>query len=439
MNKLQQYYLDNPHKLGHDLGYKDLESIHSEWIKYIWYFEKHGPDEEVAIRAHRGSYKTTAIVIIGAIWYLLFVDPNASILLLREEQRNAIGTLEEIRDNLFNPVVLALYREIYGIKDYFLKRDTKKSLVVPTKKTKGREGSIDAMGIGSSLTGLHYTHVHTDDIITLKDRVSQPKRDQVKSNVRELRNIINRGYRVSHTGTPWHKDDGWSLIPNIKDFPVGKVPIKGFMPHEINETLRKLKEGTTASLYTANYELKHIANENRFFKDDPKYIKRVDRIPFIGHLDAKYSGKDTMAYTALGKFNNIIYGYGRIWTSNVVETYDQIADTHNLYKAGSLYTESNKDGTETTKNEMIKRGIPAIGYHESMNKHIKIITFIKRYWHKIYWIDETDPEYLNQIMDYEEGLEPDDAPDSLASLIYKTEYVLSGITGEEIDSFYNQA
>ena len=30
---------------------------------------------------------------------------------------------------------------------------------------------------------------------------------------------------------------------------------------------------------------------------------------------------------------------------------------------------------------------------------------------------DTDPEYLNQIIDYRKGSEPDDAPDSCASLL----------------------
>jgi hypothetical protein len=32
------------------------------------------------------------------------------------------------------------------------------------------------------------------------------------------------------------------------------------------------------------------------------------------------------------------------------------------------------------------------------------------------WAPDTDEEYMNQILDYREGSEPDDAPDSAASL-----------------------
>jgi hypothetical protein len=52
-----------------------------------------------------------------------------------------------------------------------------------------------------------------------------------------------------------------------------------------------------------------------------------------------------------------------------------------------------------------------------MNKHIKIIThgYENGFWDLIDWDpDETDDEYMSQVLDYTEGQEPDDAPDSLS-------------------------
>jgi hypothetical protein len=56
-------------------------------------------------------------------------------------------------------------------------------------------------------------------------------------------------------------------------------------------------------------------------------------------------------------------------------------------------------------------------YAETENKHIKICTHLYEHWNKVTWSPDTDPEYMNQILDYSEGEEPDDAPDSAASLI----------------------
>ena len=48
--------------------------------------------------------------------------------------------------------------------------------------------------------------------------------------IRELRNIKDlEAGNIRHTGTPWHKDDGWELIPNVKKFPIGTVNIPAIM------------------------------------------------------------------------------------------------------------------------------------------------------------------------------------------------------------------
>ena len=49
-----------------------------------------------------------------------------------------------------------------------------------------------------------------------------------------------------------------------------------------------------------------------------------------------------------------------------------------------------------------------------MNKFIKITTFLKKWWPKIIFLEGTDPEYIDQILDYTEHAEHDDAPDSAA-------------------------
>jgi hypothetical protein len=52
-----------------------------------------------------------------------------------------------------------------------------------------------------------------------------------------------------------------------------------------------------------------------------------------------------------------------------------------------------------------------------MKKHQKIVSYISEYWNDIVFTDDTDDVYLSQVCDYVEGEEPDDAPDSLASIL----------------------
>ena len=57
-----------------------------------------------------------------------------------------------------------------------------------------------------------------------------------------------------------------------------------------------------------------------------------------------------------------------------------------------------------------------------MNKDIKIVAYLKKYWQSIVWDPATDPEYLAQITDYRPGQDPRDAPDSGASLLRQAIY-----------------
>ena len=58
-------------------------------------------------------------------------------------------------------------------------------------------------------------------------------------------------------------------------------------------------------------------------------------------------------------------------------------------------------------------------YHEDMNKYLKITSYLKGAWQDVIFVAGTDKEYINQVCDYNENADHDDAPDSLASIIRK--------------------
>ena len=64
--------------------------------------------------------------------------------------------------------------------------------------------------------------------------------------------------------------------------------------------------------------------------------------------------------------------------------------------------------------ELLEQGVYASGYTETMNKFVKIATILKKWWPKIRFLEGTDQEYIDQILDYTENAEHDDAPDSAA-------------------------
>ena len=176
----------------------------------------------------------------------------------------------------------------------------------------------------------------------------------------------------------------------------------------------------TDSLFAANYELKHIADEGALFRS-PQFTDDENAIyDGLAQVDAAYGGMDFTAFTILKKTADGFVGYGRLWQKHVDDCMAEIEADRKRLRAGSLYCETNGDKGYLLK-ELRGRGIQARGYHENMNKYVKISTHLKKHWAKIKWLSSTDPEYINQILDYTENAAHDDAPDSAASMLREME------------------
>ena len=80
-----------------------------------------------------------------------------------------------------------------------------------------------------------------------------------------------------------------------------------------------------------------------------------------------------------------------------------------------VYVETNGDKGFLEK-EIKQMDHWARGYPETENKLIKISTHLRKWWPHIVFAEGTDPEYIDQILDYTENAEHDDAPDSAACL-----------------------
>ena len=115
------------------------------------------------------------------------------------------------------------------------------------------------------------------------------------------------------------------------------------------------------------------------------------------------------------KVNDKYYVYGKMWHKHVENCYTQIKEDYTRFMCGKLAIEDNGDKGFTAR-DLKQKGIRAVTYHESMNKFIKITTYLLAIWENLIFVDGTDEEYINQICDYNQDAEHDDAPDSCASL-----------------------
>jgi len=398
---------NHPHLLGLLVGKKDLTELHSDWIKYIWTENLHR-----SLQAHRGAYKTTAVTIVGCIYGLLF-HPDYRIGIIRENFTDASECLKNVSTLMKREEIKEIFYFAHGFYPKAI-IDRADSVVFNFKKTITPEGNINAYGITQSITGTHLDFVLCDDFVTIKDKTSKAKRDTTKIMLEEIvNNVLDPGMGAGFVGTPWYKDDAWKLCPEPKRYDVYSTGILS------EEEILKKKSRTTNVTFASNYELRHAVSANAIFQN-PSYAAWDYRIKTgIGHIDAAYTGTDTNAMGFIAKKNDGRYqGIGWIHPGNIKDWWSFIKEKWQQYYIGTIYCENNSDKGFVADALWEKEKIPAENYHEAMNKHVKIRTHILEngFWELIDWDPKTDPEYLNQILDYIEGAEPDDAPDDLACL-----------------------
>ena len=391
-----------PYEVGISVGFEDLTPLHNKWL-IDWLYGT----EDSTTQAHRGSYKTSDLALFIALNAV--IHPKENLIFLRKTDTDVTEVIRLVTKIMETGAFQEFCRAIYG-DTVLITRQTASEIETEVYSNKGGASQILGMGLGGSLTGKHADIVVTDDIVNIKDRVSRAERERTKLMYMELQNIKNRGGRIINTGTPWHKDDAFSLMPNIKKYTCYDT---GLMTQD---EIKHLRSSMSASLFAANYELKHIADENALFTD-AKFTSDVDAIyNGICHIDAAYGGEDSTAFTIISEKDRKLIVYGRKYPRHIDTCLDEILRLKAKYRAGTTWTERNADKGYLDKT-LKARGDISNTYHEKMNKHIKISTYLKENWDRVLFLDDTDPEYIAEILDYTERAAHDDCPDSLASAI----------------------
>lgn len=406
--------LNEPVKIGYAVGFDKLTALHNRWI-----IEMIRGTQDKTLQAHRGSYKTTCVSIALACIFVLL--PNKKTLFLRKTDADVKEVIRQVRNILLSPPMQEAAQLIHG-KDMVLITQTASELSSNLPGDSKGTSQLVAMGINGSITGKHFDRIFTDDIVNVQDRTSKAERDRTKIVYQELQNIRNRGGRIFNTGTPWHKEDCFSLMPNIERHDCYSTGLIS------KEQLQIIREAMTASLFAANYELRHIASDDVIFTSPQTGADPALAEQGICHIDASYGGEDGTAFTICRKSGGKYYIYGRLWQKHVDDCLPEIIRLRKAFNAGIIYCERNADKGYLAKT-LRERGERADTYHEKTNKFVKITSYLKSEWKNVVFIDGTDAEYINQICDYTENAEHDDAPDSAASIVRKlwnkkdTEYV----------------
>lgn len=402
-----KFLITKPDEYAKMLGFTKLGILHRSWI-----IEMVRGTEDKTLQASRGTYKTTCVSVALALICILL--PNKKTMFMRKTDSDVKEVIKQVQKILLDPHTQYLVNCIYGVN---LTLNVQSATEINTNLSIDNKGTNQLIGVGTggSLTGKHFDRIFTDDIVNVQDRVSKAERDRTKTIYQELQNIKNRGGRIFNTGTPWHKEDCFTIMPPAERYDCYHPEIQKIITPE---ELEAIKQTMSPSLFAANYELQHIASENALFETAPKFFNQPELLrDGLAQVDAAYGGEDYTAFTCGKRIGDTLYFYGRMWHNHVDTVIERIISEAKRLMCAPIYCEDNGDkGFLGKEIRRLEPDMPVRIYHEKQNKYERIATYLRKWWNNIVWLEGTDREYIQQIMDFTEDAEHDDAPDSAAVL-----------------------
>lgn len=398
---------ENPTVFAKRLGFPLLTDIHRDWCREMVF-----GTQDHTLQAHRGSYKTTTVSV--ALWLQMILMPNMKTAFFRKTDTDTAEIVRQVQKMLRSDVTQYLSESLWGVSCKVTEETMSK---VSTNLSNDPRGGAQlvGMGIGGSLTGKHYDRIFTDDIVNPKDRASRAEREHTKNAYREIKNLINRGGKIFNTGTPWHPEDAFKLMPEPERWAWNET---GLMTKEEYDEIAKV---TTPSLLAANYQLRHIPSDDVIFLNPQTGADISMVMQGQCHVDAAYYGEDFTAFTAMNVHDGKRYVYGRMWRKHVQDVTEQIVEEYKRLKLGRMYMEKNADKGYAAR-DFRKLGVRTVEYSETQNKFLKIVTHLKGAWPDIVFCEGTDEAYINQIADFTDDAEHEDSADSLASLVQRAHF-----------------
>lgn len=200
------------------LGYDRLSSnLHRE---ICWAVENDAFSKRLII-VPRGHYKST-IATKGRSIQKLAQDPNERILITSATATNAQRFLRHIKAHFEQN---AIFRWVYPeLIPEFTKTTWSNTEIIINRSKAFPEPSIDTAGVGTALTGRHYTTIIKDDIVDDKNtNTPQLITDTIEwdaSTVPLFDDPEDPSNEEIVIGTPWHKADVYSIKRNDPDYAV---------------------------------------------------------------------------------------------------------------------------------------------------------------------------------------------------------------------------
>jgi hypothetical protein len=418
-SELLRKWIAEPHKFGNLLGFTKLTEVQGQWILYFLRASRID-----VLQAHRNAYKTTAGLVALMLYYMLY--PDSRVLIARKTLEMAQKLIIALEQLFEHPLVKAWYYAAYGVTTLQTDRWSKSAMQLSVKRTITAEPSAQAAGINTSRTGDHYDLIWADDIVTVQDRYSKAERDATKNYVYELENIIEPEGKIFVSGTPWHPDDAFSILPEPRKYPIRSVQIVGIDEAWIANTMAKLPK----SLWAANYELRHIKDVDKEF-GEPIPGEPPPGLTKYWFIDPAFGGADSTAIWEGCTDGELIYlTWAKMFRRSIAEKYDELEQLFWARDVAKVFFE-NVGAQKLLGVELERRRIPCEGVPSNTNKFARITAALKPVWQQLRFHtdvlkhnmaptepgDDTPPNPLIELLEYNIDAQHDDSPDACAGLV----------------------
>lgn len=417
--ELLEEWVKEPHKLGHLLGFTKLTEIHGEWVRQFI------DNRSISVvQAHRNAYKTTSGLVGLALLFMMY--PNLRVLIVRKTIEMS-QKLVAAMDKIFAHDLMRMWMyQAYDVTSLKTDHWSRSSLILSIKKSITAEPSLQAAGINNARTGDHYDLIWCDDIITADDRYSKAEREKTKNYIYELENIIEPTGVQRFTGTPWHPDDAFKILPEPKRYPIGSVVIQGVDAEWIAKKQRTLPK----SLWAANYELKHVKDVSPEFSDPIEGVP-PDGLTRYLYIDPSFGGKDSTAIWEGCTDGELYYlTWAKMYRQSISEKWAEIEAIFWARNISKIIYEKN-GAQKLVGDELDRRNLPNEGITNVSNKYARITNVLKPVWDNIRFhpevlkvpeervdnIEEQAPVPIVELVEYNIDAEHDDSPDACAGMI----------------------
>ena len=231
---------------------------------------------------HRTFFKTTILTKVHSL-QLLLNFPNIRIALVHNTQENSSQNLVTIKNYFLNTPVGALFPECipYG-KEW----GNMGGFSLANKTDSRSEDSIEAIGVGTKITGRHWDVAKKDDLVTEESVTTDEQREKV----RDYDDRFNAGHFTKpnlviqdYSGTRYHFADLYSVKKNDPNIKFIKIPLedgKGNPTHPerfTKEDIIVIKSGLKPWVYNCQHLLEPEDPAKMSFKKE--MIQYYDCLP----------------------------------------------------------------------------------------------------------------------------------------------------------------